>query len=122
MVVRIKNLRVGTIIGVHERERRRKQDVVINVELAFDGRRAAESDRIEDTIDYQALAVRIAAEVGASRFFLLEKLADCVLRIVMEAPKVQRATVEVDKPNALRLADSVSVSASARRPSRARPR
>jgi FolB domain-containing protein len=115
MTIRIKNLRLRTIIGVNDWERRRKQDVVINVELDFDGRAAAKSDRIEDTVDYKALCKRIIDQVERSRFCLLEKLADSILRIALCDPKVRRVAVEVDKLRALRSADSVSVACQRRR-------
>ncbi|RKY52956.1 MAG: dihydroneopterin triphosphate 2'-epimerase, partial [Candidatus Neomarinimicrobiota bacterium] len=113
--IRIKNLRLRTIIGVKHWERRKVQDVIINVEIEFDGSKVAESDNIHDTINDKAVKNRIVEEVEKSRFYLLDRLASHVLKIVMEDKKVQRATVEVDKPNALRFADSVSVSCSAER-------
>ena len=115
MIIRIKNLRLRTIIGVKHWERRKTQDVIINVEMEFDGSKVAESDNINDTINYKTIRNRIVEEVEKSRFYLLDRLASHVLKIVMEDKKVQRATVEVDKPNALRFADSVSVSCSAER-------
>ena len=115
MIIRIKNLRLRTIIGVKHWERRKTQDVIINVEMEFDGSKVAESDNINDTINYKTIKNRIVEEVEKSRFYLLDRLASHVLKVVMEDEKVQRATVEVDKPNALRFADSVSVSCSAER-------
>lgn len=109
MIARIKNLRLRTIIGIFDWERKTKQDVIFNIELEFDGRKAAESDNIEDTVDYKTLTKRIISEVEQSQFYLLEKLADHVLKIILENPNVQRAVVEVDKPHALRFADSVSI-------------
>lgn len=115
MVIRIKNLRLRTIIGVLDWEREHKQEVVANIELEFDGAAAGRSDRIEDTIDYRALKRKIMAHVESSQYFLLERLAGVILEVVMAEPRVQAATVEVDKPHALRFADSVSVTCSARR-------
>lgn len=109
MLIRIKNLRLRTIIGVNEWERTQAQEVVVNVEMEFDGTAAAGSDDLADTIDYKSLKRRIMERVEASSFFLLEKLASEILRIVTAEPRVIRATVEVDKPAALRFADSVSV-------------
>ena len=109
MIARIKNLRLRTIIGIFDWERKNRQDVVLNIELEFDGRKAAESDDIEDTVDYKTLTKRIISEVEQSQFYLLEKLANHVLKIIMENPNVLRAVVEVDKPHALRFADSVSI-------------
>lgn len=115
MIIRIKNLRLRTIIGVNEWERTRSQEIVLNILLEFDGRPAAQSDDVRDTIDYSALKRRLLQEVEQTHFLLLEKLADFVLRIAMEDPRVLRAQVEIDKPHALRFADSVSITAEARR-------
>ena len=115
MRIHIKNLRLRTIVGVDAPERERLQDVIVNVTMDFDGSKAALSDDIGDTVDYEAAKRRITAEVEGADFHLLEKLAHRILNVVMEDPKVRRATVEVDKPQALRFTDSVSVSCSADR-------
>lgn len=109
MRISIKNLRLRTIVGVYEWERQQSQEVIVNLQIEFDGDQAAKSDRLEDTIDYKALKGRIMEEVEKSQFLLLERLAGRVLEIVMAEPRVQHASVEVDKPHALRFADSVSV-------------
>ena len=109
MEIKIKNLRVKTIIGVNDWERETKQEVLINLNIEFDGDRAVRSDRIEDTINYRTVTKRIIEEVEKSNFFLLEKLADRIIRTVADEANVVSATVEVDKPGALRHADSVSV-------------
>ena len=115
MRISIKNLRLRTIVGVYEWERQQKQEVTVNIQIDFDGDQAARSDRLEDTIDYKALKGRILDAVENSHFVLLERLAGCVLEIVMAQPRVQHASVEVDKPHALRFADSVSVQCQASR-------
>ena len=115
MIVRIKNLRCETIVGIGQRERKQKQPVIVNVEIHFDGAKAAQTDRIEDTVDYQGIEERIIAGVEASSFHLIEKLASYIMDIVMKDEKVTAATVEVDKPQALRQAETVSVTCSAER-------
>ena len=115
MIIRIKNLRLRTVVGTKEWEREAPQDVIINVEMEFDGSTVAHTDRLQDTIDYKAVKRRIIDVVEGSSFYLLDKLANRVLETVMEEEIVQRATVEVDKPHALRFADSVSVTCSAQR-------
>ena len=113
--IRITNLRLRTTIGVNDWEREHKQDVVINVTMDFDARKACASDNIQDTVNYKAITKRIIKAVEASDYLLLEKLAAAILKIVMEDPKVNEATVRVDKPFALRFADSVSVELSKKR-------
>ena len=112
MIIRIKNLRLRTIIGIYDWERTELQDVIINAEIEFDGAKATSSDNIQDTIDYKTINKKIIEMVESSKFFLLEKLADTILKIIMEDKKVIKAKVEVDKPGALRFTDSVSIECS----------
>ena len=107
--IRITNLRLRTIIGTHDWEREVQQDVVVNITLDYDATKAIASDDLRKTVDYKALTKQIVKEVEASRFFLLEKLAGRILDIATAHPAVLEAVVRVDKPQALRFADSVSV-------------
>ena len=107
--IRISNLKIRTIIGIHDWEREHKQDIIINIEMDFDASKSIKSDRIEDTVNYKVITKHIIKEVESSNFQLLEKLTQFILNIVMENPQVQEATVRVDKPFALRFADSVSI-------------
>jgi len=116
MKIRIKNLRLKTLIGINAWERETRQEVVIHVELEFDGARAVATDDIEETVNYGTLTKRITQEVEASRFHLLEALAHHILKVVLEDERIIRASVEVDKPQALSYADSVSVFCSSERP------
>ena len=115
MIIRFKNLRLRAIIGVNPWERNEKQSVIINAELEFDGERASQSDDLNDTIDYRLISKRIIEHVENSQYQLIEALAGNLLRLIMEEPRVIRARLEVDKPNAVRSADSTSVEVSATR-------
>ena len=108
-VIRISNLRLRTIVGTMDWERSTKQDVVLNIELWFDHSNAALSDDIVDTIDYKNLKLKLIDMVEKSNFQLLESLADAALRICLSEPLAEKAVVRIDKPRALRFADSVSV-------------
>ena len=109
MMIRIKDLRLRTTIGINDWEQEHQQDVVINAGIVFDGRAAAESDEISDTVDYKSITKAIIAQVEGSSWNLLEKLAARLLETVLADPKVESAWIEVGKPHALRFADSVSV-------------
>lgn len=111
MIVRIKNLRLRVIVGVHEWEQRHPRDVTANIELEIDAAQATRSDELGDTVDYAALKQRVVEAVESRRFNLLEALASKLLEAVLADEKVRSASVEVDKPGALSLADSVSVTA-----------
>ena len=116
--IRITDLHLRTIIGIFDWEREQKQDIHINIEMECDITKATQTDDIKDTVDYKTITKKIIQFVEQSQFFLLEKLTAEVLRIVMEEHKVIKATVRVDKPQALRFAQSVSVELTEQRKSK----
>lgn len=109
MILRIENIRLRTIVGIYEWEKKNKQDVIINVELEFDGTAASKSDDINDSVNYKTINKEILERVENTKFELIEKIAGDVLAIILKDKKVQKARVKVDKPGALRFTDSVSV-------------
>jgi len=108
-IIRITDLKLRTIIGINDWERTSKQDIIINIKMEFDATKASQSDEIRDTVDYKLLTKKIINRVEESRYFLLEKLARQILNIVMDHQMVDAASVRVDKPFALRFADSASI-------------
>jgi D-erythro-7,8-dihydroneopterin triphosphate epimerase len=111
MIVRIHELRLRAFIGIEEWEQRHRQDLVVNTEIEFDAAAASHSDAIADTVNYKTLTKRMIEHVENGRFALLERLAAELLGIATSDPRVRRAAVRVEKPHALRYADSVSVEA-----------
>lgn len=105
----IHDLRIETVIGVFEWERRIKQTVVIDIEMAVDIRRAAGSDRLEDTLDYKAVAKRMIQFVGDSDFQLVETLAERVAQLVISEFKVPWVRLKVNKRGAVRGASDIGV-------------
>lgn len=107
--VRIKNLLLRAYIGIKEEEIANQQDVVINVELTYDASEAIDRNEISAALNYRTITKQVIAHVDGQRFALLERLTHEVLAIVMEHQAVHWARVEIDKPHALRYAESVSV-------------
>jgi len=114
----ISDLLVRCIIGVRDEERRDKQDVLINVALSVDLRKAGASDRLEDSVDYRALNKQILHMAESSQFKLVESLAQAVADICLGHPSVQEATVRIEKPGALRFARNVGIEIVRQRPYR----
>ena len=108
--IRVKNLRLRTFVGIKDEEIKNKQDIVLNVVILFDATQAICSTDIETTLNYRTITKEIISFVEGNHFALLEKLTNDVLDLVMKYPEVRQAEVEIDKPHALRFADSVSVS------------
>jgi 7,8-dihydroneopterin aldolase/epimerase/oxygenase len=102
-------LRVECIVGIWEWERRVKQTVVIDLEMAADIRRAAASDRIEDTIDYKKVTKRLLAFVGDSHFQLVETLTEQIARVVVIEFGVAWVKVRLNKKGAIRGARDVGI-------------
>lgn len=105
----IRDLLVRCIVGVDERERAGKQDVLVHVTLYLDLRQAGQSDTLEDTIDYRALKKQILHMAEESRFYLIEALAERIAAICLADARVDRVKVTVEKPGALRFARTVGV-------------
>ena len=108
-VIRIKNLLISAIIGFNPEERVNLQDVIINLEIEVDISKAIISDQEEVIYNYKTITKAIIAFVSESKYNLLERLTYEVLQLIMKDQRVIRAKVEIDKPRALRFADSVSV-------------
>ncbi len=99
--IQLRDLRAACIIGVGPEERSSSQEVRIDLSLEVDLEPAGHSDRLEDTVDYGALAREVVAMVEGSSFKLLEKLAEEVAGLCLARSKVERVEVTVVKPHAL---------------------
>src|SRR3989338_9838789 len=100
--IRITDLTLKTIIGTNAWERTTKQKVVINICLDYNASLAAKTDNINYAVDYKQITKKIIEKVKKSKFYLLEKLTQSVLNIIMEDKRIKKASVCIDKPRALR--------------------
>ena len=105
----IENLTVETVIGIFDWEREIRQAVSLDLEMDFDIRKAAESDSIEDTLDYKAVSKRLIHFIEASQFQLVETLAERCAEIVLDEFPVSRLTLKLSKPGAVRGSSAVGV-------------
>ena len=88
--INIRNLRLRTFIGFNPEER-------------------AKQDEVDGALDYKILTKRVIRHVEDGRFLLLERLVADVLDLCSEHPSIVHSRVTIDKPHALRFADSVSL-------------
>lgn len=109
MMLRIKRLRATTTLGVYEWEVAKKREIIVNAELEFDGAAAARSDDMKDAIDYSEIEQDILDHLYNHSFNLIETVASALAGRILRDPRISRVRVEVDKPGALRFAESVSV-------------
>ena len=107
--IRVKDLRLRTYIGIKEEEINNKQDVLINLTILYPAVDAVQVNDIEHALNYRTITKAIIAHVEGNRFALLERLTQEILDLVMTHQAVRSAEVEVDKPHALRFAESGSI-------------
>ena len=108
-IVFIRELKIETVIGIYDWERKIRQTVSLDVEMAADIRQAAKSDDIDDTLSYKDVAKRLIEFVESSEFELVEALAEEICRIVREEFGVPWVRLVLHKPGAVRGAKSVGV-------------
>ena len=114
-IINIKNLRLRTFIGFNPEEQEKQQDVIINAEIHYPTYSACETDNQDDAVNYKDITKRMISWVEEGKFKLLEKLSADLLDISLEHKHVKYAKVSVDKPHALRFADSVSITMEGRK-------
>ena len=108
-IIYLREFRVETVIGIYEWERRIKQPVIIDLQMAADIRRAATTDNIDDTLNYKAVAKRLISFIEGSQFQLVETLAERIAEIVMSEFRVPWLRLELNKKGAVRGAQDVGV-------------
>lgn len=108
-LVFIRELRVDTVIGDYDWERDIRQDVVLDIEIETDIRPAAAGDKLAKTVDYNAVATRVADVVRDSTFHLVEALAEHVAALILEEFDTNKVRLRVAKPGALSNARDVGV-------------
>jgi len=105
----VENLLVRGIVGLNDWERVKQQDIVVNLEIHGDFTAAGRSDDVADTLNYRTLTKDVIAYVEGSGHYLVEALAHEIARIAVIDHGAERVRVRVEKPGALRFAESVGV-------------
>ena len=108
-IVFIHDLQIETVIGIYAWERKIRQTISLDIEMATDIRKAAESDDIEDTLSYKDVAKRLIDFVEQSEYELVEALAEEICRIIQNEFSVPWVKLTLHKPGAVRGSKSVGV-------------
>ena len=105
----IKNLLARGIIGIRDWERKREQDILINIVLYTDTHQAAETDNINNCADYSTISKKVQAHAESAGRFTVEALANDLAKLCLEEENVLKVKIRVEKPGAVRFAESVGV-------------
>jgi len=114
----LEGLKARSVIGIYHWERKIRQKILIDLVIPADTRRSARRDRIEDTLNYKALAKLILREVPKTRFQLVESLAEFIASLCLKNFPLPSVTVRVSKPGAIRGSRNVGVQITRRGPTR----
>ena len=108
-IIFLHDLRVDCVIGVWDWERKIRQTVVVDLDMAFDIRKAAASDDLADTLSYKEVSKRVSGFIEQSGFRLVERMAEEVAAILLDEFRVSWCRVRINKPGAVRGAGDVGV-------------
>lgn len=105
----IEALEIECVIGIYDWERKIRQPVVLDIEMAFDNTGPAATDDIKDTLDYKAVSKRLIQFVSESDFGLVESLAERCAAIILDEFGVRHVRLKLAKPGAVRGSRAVGV-------------
>lgn len=100
-IIFLRDVHIDTLIGIFDWERKAKQTLIFDLEMAFDCHAAAESDVISDALNYKAVYDRLVDFVGQSEFFLIEKLAAEMIHLIQNEFGVSWVKLSVNKKGAV---------------------
>ncbi len=103
----IQDLLVRGVIGISDTERSQPQDIVINIVIYTDTSKAAQTDNINDCVNYRTVAKKVIAHAEKIGRYTVEALANDIATIVLAEPNARGVRVRVEKPGAVRFARSV---------------
>ena len=105
----LSEMKIETTVGIWEWEKRIKQQVIIDIEMSADIKKAAATDQIEDTLNYKAVAKSVRKLVEESSFQLVETMAEKIAELVIGEHNVSWVRVKVNKPGAMRGSKGVGI-------------
>ena len=108
-IVYIRGVSASTTIGVYDHERDIKQELKIDLEMAFNNRATGASDNVIDALDYDAISKRTLEYVEASQHFLIEAVAENLSQLLLDEFPIEQLTLTISKPGAVSAANEVGI-------------
>jgi dihydroneopterin aldolase len=108
-IIFLRGLEIKTIIGIYDWEREIRQTIILDVEMAVDLEKAAETDSIDHALDYKTVSKRVVEFVEESQFFLVEKLAVEIVDLIRSEFSVPWVKLTLNKKGAISGASDVGI-------------
>ncbi len=109
MIIKIKNLRLKTILGIYEWEENVDREIIINAKIHTNFDRALISDEISDALDYDDIVTKIKNLISNKRYRLVEKMAQDIMNEIMQDRRISKCKLEIDKVGAVESLESFSI-------------
>lgn len=109
MIIKIKNLRLKTILGIYEWEENVDREIIINAKIHTNFDKALISDEISDALDYDDLVTKIKNLISNKRYRLVEKMAQDMMNEIMQDIRITKCKLEIDKVGAVESLESFSI-------------
>ncbi len=108
-IIFLNGLEIDTVIGIYDWEREIKQTIVLDIEMACDICKAAETDDIAHTLDYKAVSERVVEFVEQSEFYLVERLIEEVAAVLQNEFNIPWVKIILNKRGAISRAKDVGI-------------
>ncbi|MGE4570623.1 MAG: dihydroneopterin aldolase [Gammaproteobacteria bacterium] len=108
-IVFIQGLKIDTVIGIYDWERKVRQNIVFDIEMSSNNVVAANTDNIDQALNYHAICDRLCDYVRGSEFQLVETLAEKVCQIIINEFGVEWVKLKLNKGEVVTGAEGVGV-------------
>jgi 7,8-dihydroneopterin aldolase/epimerase/oxygenase len=108
-IIFLGGLEVDTVIGIYEWERKIRQTIVLDIEMAWDIRQAAASDDIQYALDYKAVSDRVVEFIESSQYLLVETLIEAVAELLRNEFAIPWLKITLNKRGAISKARDVGI-------------
>ncbi len=108
-IIFIKSLKVDTVIGIYDWERKIRQDITLDIEMSANITKASQTDAVEQTVDYKVVAKKIIAFVQKSNYQLVETLAEKICELILGEFNINWVKLTLNKGSVLKGAMGVGV-------------
>ena len=105
----IRQLKIDTVIGIHEWEKAKTQPILLDLDLSFDCKRAAQTDHIDDALDYFAVCKEVTEFVASNHYELIETLAEQVAQLILSRFPCKKIKLSLYKPEAIDNTETVGL-------------
>ena len=115
MKIKIKDFKLKTNLGIYDWEKNFEREIIINLEIEIKDSQALQSDKIEDTVDYELIYNQIKQLIYSKKFNLIEKMAQEIVDLIMLDSRINKCKIEIDKMNIFEEVRSCAVSLESKR-------